>query len=130
MSPPDLIPVEHVLSRILVLRGQGVIIDRDLARLYGVRLNHSNARSKRCNQHSRRGFACEAQFDCRTSHWRRKRRPYIGTNLFACWNQRVNRKQRRFPEDFRHIRARAYSIGERISVRPLEECLGAELGAG
>ncbi|MDF9832237.1 hypothetical protein M2103_000445 [Ereboglobus sp. PH5-5] len=109
MSPLDLIPVEHVQSRILVLRGQRVIIDRDSARLYGVttkRLNHSNARSKRRNQHSRRGFACEARFDCQTNHGRRKRRPYIGVNLFARGNQRVNRYQRRFPADFRFQLAR------------------------
>ncbi|WP_236919113.1 ORF6N domain-containing protein [Ereboglobus luteus] len=47
MSPPDLIPVEHVQSRILVLRGQRVIIDRDLARLYGVTTKRLNEQVKR-----------------------------------------------------------------------------------
>ncbi|MDF9826219.1 hypothetical protein M2447_000295 [Ereboglobus sp. PH5-10] len=47
MSPPDLIPVEHVQSRILVLRGQRVIIDRNLARLYGVTTKRLNEQVKR-----------------------------------------------------------------------------------
>ncbi|MDD3180892.1 MAG: ORF6N domain-containing protein [Opitutaceae bacterium] len=36
MSTSDLVPVEHIQSRILVLRGVRVVLDRDLAVLYGV----------------------------------------------------------------------------------------------
>lgn len=47
MPPLDLIPVEHVQSRILVLRGQRVIIDSDLAQLYGVTTKRLNEQVKR-----------------------------------------------------------------------------------
>jgi len=33
---PDLIPVENISSKIFMIRGQKVMIDRDLAELYGV----------------------------------------------------------------------------------------------
>ncbi|MBW7895791.1 MAG: ORF6N domain-containing protein [Opitutaceae bacterium] len=36
MSDESLIPVERIQSRILVLRGQRVVMDHDLANLYGV----------------------------------------------------------------------------------------------
>ena len=36
MSDSALIPIEHIQSRILVLRGLRVVLDRDLAVLYGV----------------------------------------------------------------------------------------------
>ncbi len=36
MSDTALIPTEHIQSRILVLRGVRVVLDRDLAELYGV----------------------------------------------------------------------------------------------
>ncbi len=36
MSDAALIPLEHIQSRILVLRGVRVVLDRDLATLYGV----------------------------------------------------------------------------------------------
>ncbi|OAM88730.1 ORF6N domain-containing protein [Termitidicoccus mucosus] len=47
MLPLDLIPVEHVQSRILVLRGQRVLIDSDLAQLYGVTTKRLNEQVKR-----------------------------------------------------------------------------------
>ena len=46
--PEELIPAEHIQSRILVLRGQRVLLDRDLATLYGVptfRLNEAVKRN-------------------------------------------------------------------------------------
>ena len=45
-STQALIPAEHIAGRILIIRGQRVIIDADLAELYGVPtkvLNHSQA---------------------------------------------------------------------------------------
>jgi hypothetical protein len=48
MSDPEVIPLEHVQSRILVLRDQRVVLDRDLAALYGVptfRLNEAVKRN-------------------------------------------------------------------------------------
>lgn len=46
----SLVPAEQIQSRILVLRGQRVLLDRDLARLYGVttsRLNEQVRRNRR-----------------------------------------------------------------------------------
>ena len=48
MSATDLVPVELIQSRILVLREQRVVLDRDLAALYGVptfRLNEAVKRN-------------------------------------------------------------------------------------
>ena len=50
MPPESVTPVEHIQSRILVLRGVRVILDADLAALYGVptkRLNEQVARNAR-----------------------------------------------------------------------------------
>ena len=43
----SIIPVERVQSRILVLRGQKVILDTDLARLYGVTTKRLNEQVRR-----------------------------------------------------------------------------------
>jgi hypothetical protein len=43
----DLIPVEHIQNRILVLRGQRVLLDADLAALYGVPTKRLNEQVKR-----------------------------------------------------------------------------------
>jgi hypothetical protein len=43
----DIIPVEVVQQRILILRGQRVIIDAELARLYGVTTKRLNEAVKR-----------------------------------------------------------------------------------
>ncbi len=32
----EIIPIEHILSKILLIRKQKVIMDRDIAELYGV----------------------------------------------------------------------------------------------
>src|ERR1035437_647022 len=48
MSDSEIIPLEHVQSRILVLRNLRVVLDRDLAALYGVptfRLNEAVKRN-------------------------------------------------------------------------------------
>ena len=43
-----LVPItRHVNSRILLLRGQKVILDSDLATLYGVEVKHLNQQIKR-----------------------------------------------------------------------------------
>ena len=53
-SDASLIPAERIESRILVLRGQRVLLDRDLAALYGVS-------TKRLNEQVRRN---QARFPC------------------------------------------------------------------
>ena len=47
----DIIPIERIESRILVIRGQKVLLDRDLAELYGVTTKAFNQAVKR--NHSR-----------------------------------------------------------------------------
>ena len=47
MIGSDLVPVEHVERRILELRGRRVIIDSDLAALYGVETRRLNEQVKR-----------------------------------------------------------------------------------
>ena len=43
----SLIPVEHIQSRILLIRGHKVIIDADLAELYGVTTKRLNEQVRR-----------------------------------------------------------------------------------
>ncbi len=43
----DLVPLEMIESRIFVLRGHRVMLDRDLAELYGVELKRLNEQVKR-----------------------------------------------------------------------------------
>ena len=47
MSATEIIPLEHVQSRILVLRDQRVVLDRDLAALYGTATFRLNEAVKR-----------------------------------------------------------------------------------
>ena len=47
MPTHELLPVEHIQSRILVLRGQRVLLDADLAHLYGVPTKRLNEQVKR-----------------------------------------------------------------------------------
>lgn len=47
MSSEPLFPVEHVQNRILVVRGVRVLLDRDLATLYGVPTHRFNEAVKR-----------------------------------------------------------------------------------
>ena len=47
MSDTSLVPAERIQSRILVLRGQRVLLDRDLAALYGVTSKRLNEQVKR-----------------------------------------------------------------------------------
>ncbi len=42
MNDTSLVPAEHIQSRILVLRGVRVVLDRDLASLYGVTTKRLN----------------------------------------------------------------------------------------
>ena len=44
---PDLIPMERIESRIIVIRGQKVLLDRDLALLYGVEPRRLRERVRR-----------------------------------------------------------------------------------
>lgn len=43
----DIIPLENIESRIFLIRGQKVMIDRDLAELYGVKTKNLNRQVKR-----------------------------------------------------------------------------------
>jgi ORF6N domain len=47
MGEPELIPAELIQSRILVIRGVRVLLDADLARLYGVPTKRLNEQVKR-----------------------------------------------------------------------------------
>ena len=47
MSDTALVPVEHIQSKILVLRGVRVVLDRDLAALYGVTTKRRNEQVRR-----------------------------------------------------------------------------------
>ena len=47
MPDNEIIPVERIQSRIVVLRGQRVLLDADLARLYGVPTKRLNEQVKR-----------------------------------------------------------------------------------
>ena len=44
---PDLIPLERIENKILIIRGQKVLLDRDLAELYGVNTKRLNEQVKR-----------------------------------------------------------------------------------
>ena len=46
-SQASLVPVEHITRSILVLRGRRVILDRDLAAIYGVTTGRLNEAVKR-----------------------------------------------------------------------------------
>ena len=62
----DLIPVERIAAQIYVIRGQSVMLDSDLAELYGVSTSRLNEQVKRnmrrfpddfsFTAHRRRGF--------------------------------------------------------------------------
>lgn len=47
MADDSLIPVEHIEKAILLIRGQKVMLDRDLAELYGVSTKRLNEQVKR-----------------------------------------------------------------------------------
>ena len=46
----DLVPIETIVSKILVLRGEKVLLDRDLAELYGVETRVLNQAVRRNNR--------------------------------------------------------------------------------
>jgi len=54
----DLIPTERIESAILLIRGQKVILDMDLARLYGVTTKRLNEQVKR----NRKRFPADFMF--------------------------------------------------------------------
>ena len=43
----SIIPLENIGSRIFLIRGQKIMIDRDIAELYGVETKHLNRQVKR-----------------------------------------------------------------------------------
>ena len=46
-QPNTPVPIEHIAASIVVLRGQKIILDRDLAQIYGVTTSHLNEAVKR-----------------------------------------------------------------------------------
>jgi hypothetical protein len=46
-TPPDLVSTEHITRAILVLRGQRMLLDTELAALYGVTTKRLNEQVKR-----------------------------------------------------------------------------------
>jgi hypothetical protein len=56
-----IVPVERIESRILLVRGHKVLLDSDLAQLYGVTTKRLNEQVKR-NQERFRGFHVSADF--------------------------------------------------------------------
>jgi hypothetical protein len=52
----SIIPLEEIQSRILILRGQRVMIDSDLAELYGVTTKRLNEQVRRNQSRFPRGF--------------------------------------------------------------------------
>lgn len=56
-SSTDIVPLEDIQSRILVLRGQRAILDTDLARLYGVTTKRLNEQVKRNQRRFPEDFA-------------------------------------------------------------------------
>ena len=55
-STPRVVPVEHITQSILVLRGQKVLLDAELAALYGVTTRRLNEQVKRNTAALPRGF--------------------------------------------------------------------------
>jgi len=51
-----LIPIEHIENKIMLIRGQKVIIDSDLAELYGVKTKRLNEQVKRNNKRFPKDF--------------------------------------------------------------------------
>jgi hypothetical protein len=56
-GPPPVIPIERIASRIYVIRGQKVMLDSDLAELYGVPTSRLNQQVKRNRQRFPDDFA-------------------------------------------------------------------------
>jgi len=85
----EIIPVERIARAILVLRGEKVMLDSDLAALYGVTTGHLNRAVKRNRSRFPADFMFEltagevANFKCQIgiSSWggRRRARPYAFT---------------------------------------------------
>ena len=46
-SPQTIIPIERIASRIYLMRGEKVMLDSDLARLYGIPTSRLNEQFKR-----------------------------------------------------------------------------------
>lgn len=56
MSSPSLLPLESITHRILLLRGQKVLLDADLAMLYGVETRRLNEQVRRNRDRFPEGF--------------------------------------------------------------------------
>ncbi len=65
----DLIPIERIENKILLIRGQKVLLDRDLAELYGVEVKYLKRQVRRNNERFPEDFMFELtkkEFE----HWR------------------------------------------------------------
>jgi len=74
-NTPALVAIEAIASRILVLRGQRVMLDADLARLYGVTTRRLNEQVKRNRRRFPEGFI----FRLRAAEVTRRNRSQIAT---------------------------------------------------
>src|SRR5436309_2418084 len=98
----SLIPAERIEQSILLIRGQKVMLDKDLAELYGVETKNLNKAARRnlgrfpddfMFQLSEEEFAA-LRFQSGTSKGRGGRRylPYVCTEQVRFMGQRFNRK--------------------------------------
>ncbi|MSR86587.1 ORF6N domain-containing protein [Candidatus Peribacteria bacterium] len=58
-SPDSIVPIETIGNRILLIRGQKVMLDRDLAELYGVSTGRLNQQVRRNSTRFPRDFMFE-----------------------------------------------------------------------
>lgn len=72
MPHTDLVPTERTVDRIYVIRGRKVMLDRDLAALYGIP-------TKTLKQAVKRNFSVSRPISC--SNWIRKSSNIGGHNL-------------------------------------------------
>lgn len=62
---PELVPIERIENHILLVRGQKVLLDTDLAALYGVRTKRFNEQVRR----NRERFPVDFMFQLSTEEW-------------------------------------------------------------
>ena len=75
-GPKDLIPEERILRIILVIRGEKVILDSDLAALYGVETRRLNEQVRRNIDKFPEDFAnLKSQIETSSLVWDGRRKP-------------------------------------------------------
>jgi len=105
VTKPDLVPIEYVEQRILQLRGAKVILDSDLAELYGVETKRLNEQVKRNSERFPSDFVfqlTQEEFENSRSHFAtssrghggRRTPPYAFTEHGAIMAANVLRSER------------------------------------